>query len=116
MLTIHTLTHTQMCICWGQGHTDYPARCSQLSHTITPLLKEPGDQPVRHGVGVALPVFAVFAAAAVLVADAAVNQQNGHVDDVEVREEVSEAAGGAVGQRSHQVAGVVEVARHSPEP
>lgn len=87
---------------------------SALTHHRSSL-KDPGNQPVRHGVGVALPVFAVFAAAAVLVAYAAVDQQDGHVDDVEVREEVSEATGGAVGQRSHQVARVVEVARHSPE-
>lgn len=78
-------------------------------------LKDPRNQPVRHLVGVAFPVLAVLAAAAVLVAHAAVHQQDGHVNDVEVREKMAEAAGGAVGQRSHQVAGVVEVARHSPE-
>lgn len=70
---------------------------------------------MRHGVGVPLPVLAVFAAAAVLVAYAAVNQQDGHVNDVEEREKMSEATGGAVGQRPHQIASVVEVARHSPE-
>lgn len=78
-------------------------------------LKEPRNQPVRHLVGVPLPVLAVLAAAAVLVTDAAVNQQDGHVNDVKVRENMTEATGGAVGQRSHQIASVVEVARHSPE-
>lgn len=68
-----------------------------------------------HLVGVPLPVLAVFATAAVLVTYAAVNQQDGHVNDVEVREKMSEATGGAVGQRSHQIPSVVEVARHSPE-
>lgn len=50
-----------------------------------------------------------------LVAHAAVHQQDGHVNDVEVREDVAEAAGGTVGQRAHEVARVVEVAGHSPE-
>lgn len=44
-----------------------------------------------------------------------VDQQDGHVDNVEVRENVAETTGGTVGQGAHQVAGVVEVARHSPE-
>lgn len=50
-----------------------------------------------------------------LVAYAAVHQQDGHVDDVEVGQDVAEAAGGAVRQRAHQVPGVVEVASHAPE-
>lgn len=50
-----------------------------------------------------------------LVAHTAVDQQDGHVNDVEVWEYVAEAAGGAVSQRPHQVTSVVEVPRHSPE-
>lgn len=50
-----------------------------------------------------------------LIAHTAVDQQDGHVNDIEVRENVSKAAGGAVGQRTHQVSGVVEVPGHSPE-
>ena len=42
-------------------------------------------------------------------------QQDGHVDDVEVGQEVAAAAGQAVRQAAHQVAGVVEVAGHAPE-
>lgn len=50
-----------------------------------------------------------------LIAHAAVDQQDGHVNDVEIRKNVSEATGGAVRQRAHQVPGVVEVPRHAPE-
>lgn len=49
------------------------------------------------------------------VTHAAVDQQDGHVDNVEIWKNVGETTGGAVGQGAHQVAGVVEVARHSPE-
>lgn len=50
-----------------------------------------------------------------LVAHTPVHQQDGHVNDVEVRVQVAKTAGGAVGQRAHQVARVVEVPRHPPE-
>lgn len=95
---------------WGSMYLWYPALPQPLSS-----LEEPRDEAVGHSVGVALPVLSIFAAAAVLVTNAAMNQQDGHVNDVEVRKEVSKAAGSAVGQRPHQIAGVVEVARHSPK-
>lgn len=82
---------------------------------VSAMLKQPRNQSVRHSVGVAPPVFAVLAAAAVLIAHTPVHQQNGHVNYVEVWEQVAKTAGGAVGQRAHQVTRVVEVARYAPE-
>lgn len=88
----------------------------QLLHgPPTAGLEQPRNQSVRHSVSVALPVFAIFAAAAMLVAHTPVHQQNGHVNYVKVREQVAETTGRAVGQRAHQVACVVEVPRHPPE-
>lgn len=78
-------------------------------------LKDARQQTVWHGGGVAVPVLAVFVTAAVLVAYAAMHQQDGHVDDVKVRQQVHAATGHAVRQRAHQVARVVHVAGHPPE-
>lgn len=82
---------------------------------LSTLLKHSWDESVRHSVRVLLPVFAVFAAAAVLVPHTAVHQQDGHVNDIKVREQVTESAGRAVGQRSHQVPSVVKMPGHAPE-
>lgn len=97
-------------------HFVYPALIFP-PHPTMPLfsLKHPGDEPVRDSIRVPFPVLGVLAAAAVLVPDAAVDQQDGHVNDVEVGQYVSEAAGGAVRQRAHQVTRVVEVPGHAPE-
>lgn len=84
------------------------------SSTLLPL-KHPRNKPVWHSVRVAFPVLPVLAAAAVLIPHTAVDQQYGHVHDVEVREEVSEATGGTVRQGAHQVASVVEVPGNAPE-
>ena len=81
----------------------------------SPSLKHTRNQPIRHSICVALPVLAVLAAAAVLVAHTAVHQQDGHVNDVEVGQNVAEATGSTVGQRAHQVTCVVEVPGHAPE-
>lgn len=43
------------------------------------------------------------------------DQQDGHVNDVEIWKYVAKATRGTVGQRAHQVAGVVEVPGHAPE-
>lgn len=50
-----------------------------------------------------------------LVADAAMDEQDGHVDDIEIRQQVVKPTGQAVGQRSHQVSGVVHVTGQPPE-
>lgn len=62
-----------------------------------------------------LPVLAVFAGATVFIPHAAVGQQNGHVNDVEIRQDVPKATSQAVRQGAHQVACVVKMASHSPE-
>lgn len=99
-----------------QGFTNHFSHVMLLHYgPPSAALKQPRNQPVRHSVSVASPVFAVLAAAAVLVAHAAVHQQDGHVNYVEVREQVAETTGGAVGQGAHQVTCVVEVARYAPE-
>lgn len=43
------------------------------------------------------------------------HQQNSHVDHIEVGQDVTEATGGTIGQRPHEVSGVVEVTGHAPE-
>lgn len=57
-----------------------------------------------------IPVLAVLAAAAGIIATDAVQQQHGHVDDVKVGQETVETAGQTHGSRNEEVAGVVEVA------
>lgn len=94
--------------------------CLHVSSIFFPLhpvlaLKHPRQEAVGHCSRVALPVLPVLAAAAVLVPKAAVGEQDAHVDDVEVRQDVLKATGQAVGQRAHQVSGVVEVACPAPE-
>lgn len=86
-----------------------------IPSTSVSTLEDPRQQSIGNCIRVALPVFAVLAAAAMLVSHTAVHQQDGHVDDVEVGMNVAEAAGCTVGQRTHQVARVVEVACHAPE-
>ena len=78
-------------------------------------LEDAREQAVRHGGRVALPVAAVLVGTPVLVPEAAVGQQDGHEDDVEVGQEVAAATGQAVRQAAHQVTRVVEVAGHAPE-
>lgn len=82
-------------------------------NTLT--LEDAGQQTVGHCGGVAVPVLAVFVTAAVLIAYAAMYQQDGHVDDVEIRQQVLAPTGHAVRQRAHQVTRVVHVAGHPPE-
>lgn len=106
-----------MCVCRGLTHPLLKGNRWRLNPGSPLLLslEHSRNQSVRNGVCVAFPVFPVLAAAAVFVAHAAVDQQDGHVNDVEVRQYVAEPAGGAVSQRAHQVPGVVEVAGHAPE-
>lgn len=61
-------------------------------------LEDVGQQTVGHGCGVALPVLAVLVATAVLITNAAVHQQDGHVDDVKIGQQVLATAGQAVRQ------------------
>lgn len=61
-------------------------------------LEDVGQQTAGHGCGVALPVLAVLVATAVLITNAAVHQQDGHVDDVKIRQQVLTTAGQAVRQ------------------
>lgn len=63
-----------------------------------------------------LPVLPIFAATTVLVPNAAVGEQNGHVNDVEVRQDVLKATSQAIGQRAHQVSCVVEMTCPAPKP
>lgn len=89
-----------------------------LLHHFSPpfaALKQPRNQSVRHSVGVAPPVCSVLAAAAVLITHTPVHQQDGHVNYVEVWEQVAKTTSSAVGQRAHQVACVVEVTCYAPE-
>lgn len=44
------------------------------------------------------------------------HQQDAHVDDVKIGQQVLATTGHAIRQRAHQVARVVHVARHSPKP
>lgn len=78
-------------------------------------LKYSGQEPVGHRSSVALPVLPILAAAAVLVPNAAVGEQNGHVNDVEVRQDVLKATSQAIGQRAHQVSRVVEMTCPAPK-
>jgi len=73
-----------------------------------------GDQLVRNHPHVFLPVLAVLALAASVITLDTVQQQNGHVDDVEVGQQVLGTAGHAHGQRQQQIADIVEVARQTP--
>lgn len=73
-----------------------------------------GDQLVRDDPHVLLPVLAVLALAAGMITLDTVQQQNGHVDDVVVRQQVLGAASHAHGQRDQQIAHIVEVARQTP--
>lgn len=77
--------------------------------------EEAWQEAVRHGGGVALPVLPVFAETTVLIPKAAVGQQDCHVNDVEVRQDVFKPTSQAVGQGAHQIARVVEVACPAPE-
>ncbi len=79
-------------------------------------LEDVGQQTAGHGCGVALPVLAVLVATAVLITNAAVHQQDGHVDDVKIRQQVLATAGQAVRQWAHQVPRVVHVTGHPPKP
>lgn len=88
---------------------------AHLSFLPSSSLKHSRNQSVRHSVCVSLPVLAVFAAAAVLVTHTAVDQEDGHVNNIEVGQNVTKATGSTVRQRAHQVTGVVEVAGHTPE-
>lgn len=89
--------------------------CKTHLHFLLPFLKHSRYQPVRHSIGVAFPVLAILAAAPVLITNTSVDQQDGHVNNVEVWQYVAKATGSTVGQRTHQVTGVVEVTRHAPE-
>lgn len=62
-----------------------------------------------------LPVLPIFAATTVLVPNAAVAQQNGHVNDVEVRQDVLKATSQAIGRRAHPVSRVVEMTCPAPK-
>lgn len=59
---------------------------------------------VRCSSHVTLPVLAVHVGRVVFLPQAAVGQQDGHTNDVEVGKEVTTAAGQAVHQASHKVA------------
>lgn len=50
-----------------------------------------------------------------LVPNAAVGEQNAHVNDVEVRQDVLKATSQAIGQRAHQVSRVVEMTCPAPK-
>lgn len=78
-------------------------------------LKKSGKKPVRYCISVPLPVLAILARASVFIPDAPVNQKDGHVNDVEVRQNVLKATSQTVCQGAHQVSSIVEVACHSPE-
>lgn len=62
-----------------------------------------------------LPVLPIFAATTVLVPNAAVGEQNGHVNNVEVRQDVLKATSQAIGQRAHQISRVVEMTCPAPK-
>ena len=53
-------------------------------HNLCYPLEYSRYEPVGHGICVTLPVIAIFAAAAVLISHTAVDQQDGHVYEVEV--------------------------------
>lgn len=78
-------------------------------------LEDSRQQAVGHSGCVTFPVLAVLIAAAMLITDAAVQQQDGHVDDVEVGQQVPAPARHAVRQCAQQVAGVVKVTCSAPE-
>lgn len=73
-----------------------------------------GDELVGDNLLVLLPVLAILALAAGVVTLDAVQQENGHVNDVKVREQVLGAAGHAESQRDQKIAHIVEVARETP--
>lgn len=71
-------------------------------------------ETVPHSVGVLLPELSVLGRAAMLVSVDPVHQQDRHVDDVKVGQDVGEAAAEAVRQRSHKIPSVVHMSCHSP--
>lgn len=79
------------------------------------LLEDSRQQAVGNSGCVTFPVLAVLIAAAMLITDTAVQQQDGYVDDVEVGQQVPGAACHAVRQCAQQVAGVVKVTCSAPE-
>lgn len=53
------------------------------------ILKQSRDEPVGHCISVAFPVLPILAAAAMFITHTAVDQQDGHVNNVEVRKNVA---------------------------
>lgn len=77
--------------------------------------EDSGQQAVGHSGCVALPITAILVGTAVFIAEAAVDKQDGHKDDVEVGEKVAATTSQAVGEAAHQVTSIVEVTGHTPE-
>lgn len=78
------------------------------------VLVDVGDQLVRNSLHVLFPELAILALAASVITLDAVQQQDGHVDDVEVRQQVLGAAGHAHGQGDQEITNIVEVTRETP--
>jgi len=81
----------------------------------TPIrLVDVRDELVRDSLHVLLPELAVLALAASVITLDAVQQQDGHVDDVEVRQQVLGTARHAHGQGDQQITNIVEVTGETP--
>ena len=72
-----------------------------------------GDQFVGNNLTVFLPVFAILSLTTEMVTTDSLKKQNSHVDNIEVREEVSRSTGHAHGQRDEKITNIVEVTRQS---
>ena len=70
--------------------------------------------PIRHRLAVALPVGPVLAGAPNIVSEAAVEQQDGEEEDVEVGQGPGETGGGRPKKGRQDLGGVVEVACQAP--
>lgn len=69
---------------------------------------------VRHLGAILFPVLSVLSAAASIITVDTVDEEDGHIDDVEVRHEVGHSTGEAEGERHHEVTDVVKVTRKTP--
>jgi hypothetical protein len=66
---------------------------------------------VRYGGTILLPVFAIFSAAPQVIALNALPQQDRHVDNVKVGQQVPMSTSHAHGERDKQVAHIIEMTR-----
>lgn len=79
-------------------------------------LKHSWYEPVRHGSSVATPVLPVLAGTTVFIPNAAVDEQNRHINNVEVRQDVFKPTSQAISQGAHQISRVIKMPCPPPEP